>query len=192
MASQKESPTLPFASATLWEEWLSKHHSQVDGVWIKVAKKATGIASVTHDEALDVALCYGWIDGQRKSCDERFFLQKFTPRRSNSLWSKRNVNKVAELMVAKKMQPSGLAEVDAAKRDGRWEAAYDSSKDMAVPEDFLKVLQKNKKALNFFNTLNKSNRYAIFWRLKTARKPETRQRRFDALLAMLEKEEKFY
>ena len=95
-------------------------------------------------------------------------------------------------MVAKKMQPSGLAEVDAAKRDGRWEAAYDSSKDMAVPEDFLKVLQKNKKALNFFNTLNKSNRYAIFWRLKTARKPETRQRRFDALLAMLEKEEKFY
>ena len=189
MATTKELPILPFASVSLWEQWLFKHHDQLDGVWIKMAKKASGVASVTHDEALDVALCYGWIDGQRKTYDSRFFLQKFTPRRPKSLWSKRNINKVAELTAAGRMQPSGLAEVEAAKQDGRWEAAYDSPKNMVVPEDFLKALGENKQAQAFFNTLSKSNVYAIAWRLETAKKPETRKRRFDALLAMLERGE---
>jgi uncharacterized protein YdeI (YjbR/CyaY-like superfamily) len=189
MATAKELPLLPFASASLWEQWLAEYHAQLDGVWIKVAKKASGIASVTHDEALDVALCYGWIDGQRKTYDSQFSLQKFTPRRPKSLWSKRNVAKVAKLTAAGKMQPAGLAEVEAAKRDGRWEAAYDSPKNMVVPEDFLKALEENKQALAFYKTLSKSSIYTIAWRLQTAKKPETRRRRFDALLAMLERGE---
>jgi uncharacterized protein YdeI (YjbR/CyaY-like superfamily) len=189
MATAKELPLLPFASASLWEQWLAEYHAQLDGVWIKVAKKASGIASVTHDEALDVALCYGWIDGQRKTYDSQFFLQKFTPRRPKSLWSKRNVAKVAKLTAAGKMQPAGLAEVEAAKRDGRWEAAYDSPKNMVVPEDFLKALEENKQALAFYKTLSKSSIYTIAWRLQTAKKPETRRRRFDALLVMLERGE---
>ncbi|MGI8483692.1 MAG: YdeI/OmpD-associated family protein [Thermomicrobiales bacterium] len=185
MATPKDLPILPFASALLLGQWLCEHHTHPDGVWIKVARKASGVASVTHDEAVDMALCYGWIDGQRKSHDDRFFLQKFTPRRPRSLWSKRNINKIAELTVAGRMQPSGLAEVEAAKQDGRWEAAYDSSKDMVVPEDFLVALGENTQAQSFFNTLSKSNVYAIAWRLATAKTPETRKRRFDALLAML-------
>jgi uncharacterized protein YdeI (YjbR/CyaY-like superfamily) len=189
MATAKELPLLPFASASLWEQWLAEYHAQLDRVWIKVAKKASGVASVTHDEALDVALCYGWIDGQRKTYDSQFFLQKFTPRRPKSLWSRRNVAKVAKLTAAGKMQPAGLAEVEAAKRDGRWEAAYDSPKNMVVPEDFLKALEENKQALAFYKTLSKSSIYTIAWRLQTAKKPETRRRRFDALLVMLERGE---
>ncbi len=182
---------MPFTSVPLLEQWLFEHHAQLAGVWIKMAKKASGIASVTHDEVLDVALCYGWIDGQRNSYDDRYFLQKFTPRRPKSLWSKRNIDKVATLKAAGRMQPSGLAEVEAARQDGRWEAAYDSQKNMVVPEDFLKALRGNKQAQAFFNTLSKSNVYAIAWRLATAKKLETRKRRFDALLAMLERG-KFY
>ena len=187
-----ELPILPFASVALWEQWLSEHHTRCAGVWLKIAKKASGIASVTYDEALDVALCYGWIDGQRKTADSEFFLQKFTPRRPKSLWSKRNIAKVVELTAAKRMQPSGLAEVEAARRDGRWAAAYDSPKDIVVPEDFLAALRENQQALAFFNTLSKANVFAIAWRLQTARQPETRQRRFAALLAMLEREEKLH
>ncbi|MCX6050657.1 MAG: YdeI/OmpD-associated family protein [Chloroflexi bacterium] len=186
MTKTKELPILPFASVSQWEQWLSEQHDQLDGVWIKIAKKAAGIASVTHDEALDVALCYGWIDGQRNTYDDIFFLQKFTPRRPKSLWSKRNIDKVAMLTAVGRMQPAGLAEVETAKQDGRWAAAYDSPKNMVVPADFLKALEKNQPAQDFFNTLSKSNVYAIAWRLATAKQPATRQRRFDALLAMLE------
>lgn len=186
MATTKEFPILPFASVTLWEQWLTEHHNQLDGVWIKIAKKGSGIASVTHDEALDVALCYGWIDGQRNAADERFFLQKFTPRRPRSLWSQRNIEKVVMLTAAGRMQPAGLDEVAAAQQDGRWTAAYASQKNMVVPEDFLQALEQNQQAQVFFNTLNKTNVYAIAWRLATAKQPKTRQRRFDALLAMLE------
>ena len=182
----KELPMLPFASVPLWEQWLFEHHAQLAGVWIKLAKKAIGIASVTYDEALDVALCYGWIDGQRNSHDDHYFLQKFTPRRPKSLWSKRNIDKVAMLIAAGRMQPSGLAEVERAKQDGRWQAAYDSQKNMVVPEDFLKALGENKPAQTFFNTLSKSNVYVIALRLATAKQPATRQRRLSALLAMLE------
>jgi uncharacterized protein YdeI (YjbR/CyaY-like superfamily) len=121
----KELPILPFASAALWEQWLFENGAQLRGVWIKIAKKASGIASLTHDEALDVALCYGWIDGLRRTYDSSFFLQKFTPRRPKSQWSKRNITKVAGLAAEGRMQPSGLVEVKAAKQDGRWEAAYD-------------------------------------------------------------------
>jgi uncharacterized protein YdeI (YjbR/CyaY-like superfamily) len=192
MATTKEYPILPFASAAAWEAWLSAHHDQADGVWIQLAKKASGIPSVTHDEALDAALCYGWIDGQGKAQDDTYFLQKFTPRRPKSLWSKRNIAKVAALTAAGRMQPAGLAEVEAAKRDGRWDAAYDSPKNMVVPEDFLQALGENQQALAFFNTLNQANKYAIAWRLATAKKPETRQRRFDALLAMLGRGEKLH
>ena len=136
MATTKELPILPFASVSLWEQWLFKNHDQFDGVWIKMAKKASGIASVTHEEALDVALCYGWIDGQRKTYDSRFFLQKFTPRRPKSLWSKRNIIKVTKLTGAGRIQPSGLSEVEAAKQDGRWEAAYDSPKTWSFQKIF--------------------------------------------------------
>jgi uncharacterized protein YdeI (YjbR/CyaY-like superfamily) len=159
---------------------------------VQVAKKAAGIASVTHDEALDVALCYGWIDGQRKPYDDTYFLQKFTPRRSKSLWSKRNIEKIAALTAAGRMQPAGMAEVEAAKRDGRWEAAYDSSKHMVLPVDLLEALAGNQRAQTFFETLNRTNVYAIVWRLQTAKKPETRKRRLEAMVAMLEKGEKFH
>jgi uncharacterized protein YdeI (YjbR/CyaY-like superfamily) len=183
----KELPILPITSVSVWEEWLCEQHAELDGVWLKIAKKASGIPSVTHDEVLDVALCYGWIDGQRKGYDDKYFLQKFSPRRPKSLWSKRNANKVAELRAAGRMQPSGLAEVEAAKQDGRWQAAYDSSKDMVFPDDFLNALEKNKKAKAFFKTLSKSSVYSIAWRLATAKKPETRKRRFEAMLEMLER-----
>ncbi|HWV34530.1 MAG TPA: YdeI/OmpD-associated family protein [Thermomicrobiales bacterium] len=186
MAEPKDIPILSFASAEEFEQWLAEHQAATDGLWIKIAKKASGIASVTYDEALDVALCYGWIDGQKKTHDDAFFLQKFTPRRPRSLWSKRNIGKVAVLMEAGRMQPAGLAEVEAAKQDGRWEAAYDSPKDMVVPDDFLEAVRGNPQTQAYFESLNKSSVYAIGWRLATAKTPATRQRRFDKLLAMLE------
>ena len=148
-----ELPILPFASVPIFEQWLLENHTEFDGVWIKMSKKTSRIVSVNHDEALEVALCYGWIDGQRKSFDATFFLQKFTPRRARSLWSKRNIAKIAQLTSEGRMQPSGLLEVEAAKQDGRWEAAYDSSKNMVFPEDFLKALAKNKQAQAFLRRL---------------------------------------
>ena len=190
MTTKTELPILPFATAASWEQWLGEHHAQPGGLWIRIAKKGSGIASVTHDEALDLALCYGWIDGQRKGDDANHFLQKFTPRRPKSLWSRRNVEKVAALATAGKIQPPGLAEIEAARRDGRWDAAYESARTMTVPDDFLRALEENEQARTVFGTLNRSNLYAIGWRLKTARTPETRQRRFDALLAMLARGER--
>ena len=180
-------PTLEFASAAAFEKWISKHHTSA-GLWIKVAKKAAGIPSITCDEALDIALCYGWIDGQRNSLDAQYFLQKYVPRRPRSIWSKRNIRKVADLNAAGRMQPSGLAQVEAAQQDGRFDAAYGSSKEMVVPDDFVKALEKSKKAKAYFATLNASHRFSISFRLHTAKKPETRARRFEVLLAMLESE----
>ena len=141
---------------------------------------------------LNVALCYGWIDGQKNSFDGDYYLQKFTPRRPKSLWSKRNIAKVTELTAAKRMQPPGLAAIEKAKRDGRWEAAYESPKDMVVPEDFVAALDGDLRAKEFFDTLNRTNLYAIAWRLKTAKTPETRRRRFEALLTMLKNGEKLH
>jgi uncharacterized protein YdeI (YjbR/CyaY-like superfamily) len=145
---------------------------------------------MTYDEAVDAAQCFGWIDGQRQRYDELCFLQKFTPRRPGSLWSKRNVGKVETLLAEGRIRPSGLAEIEAARKDGRWLRAYDSSKDMAIPADFLAALEKNRKAADFFKTLDRSNLFAIGFRLQTARKPETRQRRIGVILDRLESGQK--
>lgn len=192
MNKDTEYKTIKFASPKAWEEWLIKYGAIEKGVWVQIAKKASGVRSVTYDEALDVALCYGWIDGLKRTFDANYFVQKFTPRRPKGLWSKRNVAKVSELTRAGKMKPAGLAEVAAAQKDGRFNAAYDSQKHMVVPEDFLAALKKDKKAEAFFKTLNKTNLYAIAWRLQTAKTPETRARRFNVLLEMLKQGQKLH
>ncbi len=181
-----EGGVVSFESSDAWEQWLTEHHGCVQLVWLQIAKKGTCAKTVTYDEALDVALCFGWIDGQRKSHDEHYFLQRFTPRRRGSLWSKRNVIKAIHLLEAGKVQPAGLAEIEAAQKDGRWHGAYDSSRSMSIPDDFLSALQKNRRAEEFFNTLNKTSLYAIGFRLQTAKTPETRQRRMAAIMKLLE------
>jgi uncharacterized protein YdeI (YjbR/CyaY-like superfamily) len=186
---EAETPIRPFESAAAWEEWLVENHPTGRAIWIQIAKKDSGIATVSYDEALDVALCYGWIDGQRKGYDETFFVQRFTPRRAKSLWSKRNVAKVEELIRSARMQPAGYAEIEAAQRDGRWEAAYDSQKDMEVPEDFVRAAEENEAAAATFRALNRSQRYGIAFRLHNAPSPEARARRFASLLGMLERGE---
>src|SRR5688572_23885627 len=167
----KELPIIPFSTGTEMERWLEAHHATQDGIWLKIAKKHSGIPTVTHDEALDIALCFGWIDGQRKTFDGDFFIQKFTPRRPRSLWSTRNVRKVANLTTAGQMRPAGLAQVEAAKQDGRWERAYGNYEEMSVPADFLEALEKNPAAQATFSSLKKLDRYLIAFRLTTASKP---------------------
>ncbi|MBV9787276.1 MAG: YdeI/OmpD-associated family protein [Chloroflexi bacterium] len=183
---------MQFARQQAWEEWLDQHYAESPGVWLQIAKKASGIASVTYAEALDVALCYGWIDGQKKTYDESSFLQKFTPRRPRSAWSKINQGKVAALIESGKMQPAGLKEIERAKQDGRWEAAYDPPSRATVPEDLQAELDKHPQAGAFFATLNSQNRFAILMRIHTAKKPETRARRIQQFIEMLEKGEKIY
>ena len=183
---------ISFKSQKDWASWLEKNHAGSNGIWLRFYKKGSGVKSVTHAEALDEALCYGWIDGQINKHDEHSWIHKFTPRRSRSIWSKRNIEHVDRLTKGGKMKPSGLKEVEAAKVDGRWEKAYDAPGTMQVPEDFLKELSRNKKAKIFFETLNKANLYSIAWRLQTAKKPETRARRMQAILTMLIKGEKFH
>jgi uncharacterized protein YdeI (YjbR/CyaY-like superfamily) len=185
MEVHKDLRVLFFVTANDWEQWLVNHAANPQGIWIKLAKKASGIQSISYDEALDVALCYGWIDGLVNSLDANYYLQKFTPRRPQSTWSKRNIVKIADLTRAGKMQPSGLAEVERAKQDGRWEQAYDSPSTMTIPPDFQQALDKYPKAKDFFASLNKTNSYAFLWRIQTAKKPETRQTRIDASIAML-------
>lgn len=188
-----ELPVEHFADASAWEHWLERH-SRSPGVWLKIAKKDAGIPSVTYTEALDVALCHGWIDGQKKAFDARFFLQRFTPRRARSTWSKINVARIEALVAAGRMRPAGLREVDAAKADGRWEAAYDGSSSMAVPPELEEALAlaKNRKAKAFFDTLDRTNRYAVCWRVQTAVKPETKRARVEKLVAMLARGEKIH
>lgn len=181
-----------FETQQEWEDWLAKNHDSSKGIWMRLFKKDSGIKTITIAEALDGALCYGWIDGQRNAYDEQSYLQRYTPRRPRSIWSKRNTEHIVRLTKLGKMQPAGLKEVERAKADGRWEHAYASPKNMVMPEDFLKELHKDKKAREFFETLNKTNTYAIAWRIQTAKKPETRARRIKALLAMLQAEKKLY
>lgn len=188
----KELPIMMFARQQDWEQWLAQHHADSLGVWIQIAKKAAGIESVNYAEALDVALCYGWIDGQSKKYDESSWIQKFTPRGRRSIWSKVNREKVAALIASGKMQPAGLAEIERAKQDGRWEAAYDSPSRATVPEDLQAALDKHPQAGAFFATLNSQNRYAILFRVQTAKKPETRARRIQQFIEMLEKGETIY
>jgi uncharacterized protein YdeI (YjbR/CyaY-like superfamily) len=183
---------IAFASASEFASWLKTNHAVSSGVWVEIAKKGTGRTSVSYDKALDVALSFGWIDGQKKSKDAKAWLQRFTPRRSRSLWSKRNRERAEHLIRSRKMKASGLREVEQAKRDGRWDAAYDSPSRAEIPDDFVRALAKNKKAKAFFDTLNKANRYAIAWRLQTARKPETRQRRLHTILDMMAQGRKFH
>lgn len=182
----------PFISQESWEDWLAKHHASEKGIWLQFYKKKSGKPTVTYARALEVALCYGWIDSQVKSLNEEAYIQKFTPRGSRSIWSKINVGHIARLIKEGKMKPAGLAAVTVAKKDGRWEKAYDSPKNMTIPEDFVKELSKHKRAETFFTTLTKTNRYAIAWRLQTAKKPETRARRMQAIIEMLEKGEKIH
>ena len=184
--------TLEFKSPSVFRKWLTANHDKVDGIWLRFYKAKSGHATVTYAEALDQALCHGWIDGQVKKYDDISWIQKFTPRRARSSWSKRNTEHVARLTKGGHMAPAGLKAVEAAKADGRWAAAYDSPRNAAPPADFLKALGKDKKAKAFFETLNRVNIYAIFYRLQTAKKPETRERRMQNILAMLKRGEKFH
>ena len=172
--------------------WLSANHRKSTGIWLRMFKKDSGEPSINYAQALDQALCFGWIDGQKRPFDERSWLQRFTPRRPRSGWSKRNTEHAERLIEAGQMKPAGQAEIDAAKKDGRWTAAYDSPSKATIPKDFLAALRKNKKATAFFESLNKANLYAIAYRLQTAKKPETRQRRMETILAMLARGEKFH
>ncbi len=185
-------PVMLFEQQKEWAVWLDKNHAMSSGVWLKLAKKAAGLNSVSYDEALEVALCYGWIDGQKKSYDESSWLQKFTPRRVKSIWSKVNREKAQKLIESGQMKPAGLKAVEAARQDGRWDAAYDSPSGATVPSDFQAELDKNVQAKAFFATLDSRNRYAILFRIQTAKKAETRTKRIQQFIEMLEKKEKLY
>jgi uncharacterized protein YdeI (YjbR/CyaY-like superfamily) len=187
-----ELPIMPFKHQKAWSAWLDKNHAKSPGVWLQIAKKDSGVDSVTYDEAVESALCYGWIDGQKKSHDAASWLQKFTPRGAKSIWSKINREKAERLIREGDMKPAGLAAVDSAKRDGRWEAAYDSHTTATVSEDFQTELDRSPQAKAFFATLNSANRYAILWRIQTAKKAETRAKRIQQYIAMLERGEKIH
>ena len=183
-APVEAAPTL-FKNAKAFEAWLKKNHAKSDGLWLKIAKRGAAEPSVTYPEAVDIALCWGWIDGQKKSLDDQHFLQRFTPRRARSIWSKINVQKVAVLIEAGLMQQPGHAQVEAAKADGRWARAYEGAKTSTVPDDLIAALAASPPAKAFFATLNASNRYAVLWRIQTAVKPETRAKRIVQLVDML-------
>jgi uncharacterized protein YdeI (YjbR/CyaY-like superfamily) len=189
---KNEYPVLSFDNSAAFRKWLEKNHAEAPGIWLRIYKKKSGVDSINYDLALDEALCYGWIDGQVKTYDEQSYIQKFTHRRARSMWSKRNIEHVARLEKDGKMKPSGIKEVETAKADGRWYVSYDSPANMTVPEDFLKELSKDKKSAEFFKSLSKANQYAINWRLQTAKKPETREKRMKLILEMLAKGQKFH
>jgi uncharacterized protein YdeI (YjbR/CyaY-like superfamily) len=186
-------PILYFADAAAWEAWLGEHGADSDGAQLAIAKKGRGYVSVTHPEALDVALCFGWIDARRNSYDDDFFLQTFTPRRARSTWSQVNRVKVAELIEAGRMRTAGFAEIERAKADGRWEAAYASQSTIEVPPDLAAALAAaTPEARAFFEALSSQNRFAILFRTHTAKRPETRARRIATFIAMLERGETIY
>lgn len=184
--------TLHCKTTKSWETWLAKRHASSPGITLKIAKKDSGIASTTYAEAVEAALCYGWIDGRRNALDAEFFLQKFTPRRARSIWSRINCDKAMALIASGRMQPPGLAEVERAKADGRWDAAYDAQSKITVPDDLAALLAKKPKARAFFESLDSRNRFAILFRLQTAKKAETRERRLALFFAMLQRGEKIH
>lgn len=192
MGADDDLPQERFASSSEWEQWLDENHSSSEGLWIRMAKKDAGIDSVRYPEVLDSALCFGWIDGRREALDERYFLQKFTPRRSRSRWSRINREKAERLMADGRMRPSGLAEVRRAQSDGRWDAAYESQRGSTIPDDLQRELDARPNAKAFFGELNSQNRYAILYRLQDAKRPETRARRLAKFVAMLEAGERIY
>ena len=183
---------ISFASSKEWRKWIAANHSKSNGLWLRFFKKVSGEKTITYSEALEEALCYGWIDGQANKYDTNSYIQKFTPRRPKSIWSKKNTEKAERLIQEGKMKKGGMQQVELAKADGRWQQAYDSPKYMKVPEDFLQRLSKNKKAKTFFDRLNKANQYAIAWRLQTAKRPETREKRLKEILVMMSEGKKFH
>jgi len=192
METKQGLPILSFDEKGSWEEWLAEHHQASKGLWLKIAKKGTGIATVTYAEALDSALCYGWIDGQKGSLDDTFWLQKMTPRGPRSIWSKVNRAKALALIAEGRMKPAGREAVEQAKRNGRWEQAYDAQSTASVPADLQQELDRNPEAAAFFATLNSVNRYAVLHRIQEAKKPETRARRIEKFVAMLARHEKLH
>jgi uncharacterized protein YdeI (YjbR/CyaY-like superfamily) len=187
-----EPPIRSFATKRTWAQWLDRNHNTASGVWLRLARKTAGLQSVTQDEALDIALAYGWIDAKGQSESETHWLLKFTPRLKRSLWSKRNREKALALIAAGDMKPSGLAEVERARQDGRWAAAYDSPSRIAVPEDLQAALNRNARAKRFFGSLDGRNRYAVLFRIHTARKPDTREKRIRQFIAMMARGEKVH
>ena len=189
MGAGDELQTLPFASDAAWERWLEERHGDCDGVWVKIAKKDSGIDSVRYPEVLETALCFGWIDGRRQALDESHFLQRFTPRRRSSRWSQINRQTAERLIADGRMRPAGLAEVERARDDGRWDAAYEGQRRITVPDDLARELDGRPEARAFFEQLSSQNRYAILYRLQDAKRPETRARRLAKFVAMLEEGE---
>ncbi|HXM44287.1 MAG TPA: YdeI/OmpD-associated family protein [Bryobacteraceae bacterium] len=184
--------TILFRRQEDWQDWLETNHAASSGVWLRLAKKGSAIQSVSYGEALEAALCYGWIDAQKKPESEHAWLQRFTPRRPKSIWSKVNREKAATLIEAGRMQPAGLEQVARAQRDGRWDAAYDSPVGAEMPDDLAAALDRNARARIFFGTLDRANRYAILWRIQTVKRAETRARRIRQFIEMLEKHEKVH
>jgi uncharacterized protein YdeI (YjbR/CyaY-like superfamily) len=185
-------PRLAFASPAEWEKWLEDNHLESDGLWIKIAKKDSGIESVRYPEVLESAICFGWIDGRREALDDQYFLQRFTPRRPRSKWSRINRDKAERLIAEGRLRPAGHAEVERARADGRWEAAYEGQRRITVPEDLQRELDSRPEAKAFFAELTGQNRYAILYRLQDAKKPETRARRLAKFVEMLEAGETIY
>ena len=192
MSGLETDPVLSFATAKGWEAWLAKHHSDGTGAWLRIFKKDSGQKTVTPSDALDVALCYGWIDGLRRRYDEVSFVQRYTPRTARSGWSKINTARAERLIEANRMTAAGMRAVEAARSDGRWARAYEGSANASVPDDFLRRLKKDKGAYAFFETLSRANLYSIVYRLSTAKKAETRERRMTRILEMLAKRETFH
>ena len=185
-------PMMTFDSTDAWDAWLGAHHADSPGLWLKIAKKGSAGRSISYSEALDVALCHGWIDGQKGRHDDDYWLQRFTPRKPGSNWSKINTERAAALIASGRMRPAGLGEVERAQADGRWEQAYESQSRVTVPEDLARALAANQRARAFFATLDSTNRYAILYRVGTARRPETRAKRIDTFVAMLSEHKKIY
>ena len=185
-------PVMTFDSTDAWDAWLGAHHADSPGLWLKIAKKGTAGRTISYSEALDVALCHGWIDGQKGRHDDEYWLQRFTPRKPASKWSKINTERVAALTASGRMRPAGLREVERARADGRWEQAYESQSRVTVPEDLARALAANERARAFFATLDSANRYAILYRIGTAKKPETRAKRIDTFVTMLSEHKKIH
>jgi uncharacterized protein YdeI (YjbR/CyaY-like superfamily) len=178
-------PMLAFPDPASWEKWLAAEHAGASGLWLKLAKKGCPHTTVSYAEALDTALCFGWIDGQKRPLDDDYWLQRFTPRKPKGKWSKINRGKAEALIAAGRMRPTGLREVEAAQADGRWDAAYDGQSTATVPDDLRQALDQDADAAAFFATLDRGNRYAILYRVQEAKKPETRAARIDKFVAML-------
>ncbi len=190
--SSAELPVHHFERKLDWAAWLDEHHASSPGVWLQLAKKGADVSSVSYDEAIEIALCFGWIDGQKQAHSDRFWLQKFTRRSDRSVWSKINRDKALALIEANRMRPAGLKEIERAKLDGRWDAAYDSPSTATVPSDLQSALDGNARAKAFFETLDSRNRYAVLFRIQTAKKAETRAKRISQFVLMLERHEKLH